>query len=116
MQRLFRSGFSFLEGAARRRYLVLFLLGFLLRLPVLFLALANPARAIPPGDAPGYYQLAINLFQHGVFSSSSAAPFHPDAFRTPGYPLFLALIFFLAGSSTWRLCLRNPCCMPLPAW
>jgi hypothetical protein len=100
MQRIFRSGISFLGSAAWRRYLVLFLLGFLLRLPVLFLAFANPARAIPPGDAPGYYQLAINLFQHGVFSPSSAAPFQPDAFRTPGYPLFLALIFFLTGSST----------------
>ena len=100
MQRIFRSGISFLKGAAWRRYLVLFLLGFLLRLPVLFLALTNPARAIPPGDAPGYYQLAINLLRHGVFSPSSAAPFQPDPFRTPGYPLFLALIFFLAGSST----------------
>ncbi len=100
MQRIFRSGISYLAGAAWRRYLVLFLLGFLLRLPVLFLALTNPARAIPPGDAPGYYQLAINLFQHGVFSPSPAAPFQPDPFRTPGYPLFLALIFFLAGSST----------------
>jgi hypothetical protein len=100
MQRIFRSGISFLEGAAWRRYLVLFLLGFLLRLPVIFLALANPARATPPGDAPGYYQLATNLFLHGVFSPSSAAPFQPDPFRTPGYPLFLALIFFLAGSST----------------
>jgi hypothetical protein len=100
MQRIFRSGISFLGSAAWRRYLVLFLLGFLLRLPVIFLAFANPARAIPPGDAPGYYQLGINLFQHGVFSPSSATPFQPDAFRTPGYPLFLALIFFLAGSST----------------
>jgi hypothetical protein len=100
MQRIFRSGISFLGSAAWRRYLVLFLLGFLLRLPVFFLAFANPARAIPPGDAPGYYQLAINLFRHGVFSPSSAAPFQPDPFRTPGYPLFLALIFFLTGSST----------------
>ena len=99
MQRIFRSGISYLEGAAWRRYLVLFLVGFLLRLPVLFLALANPARVIPPGDAPGYYQLAINLLGHGVFSQSSVAPFSPDVFRTPGYPLFLALIFFFTGSS-----------------
>jgi len=100
MQRIYRSAISFFQGAPWRRYLGFFLLGFLLRLPVLVLAVANPARAIPPGDAPGYYQLAVNLVQHGAFSPSSSAPFQPDPFRTPGYPLFLALIFFLAGSST----------------
>ncbi len=100
MKRILRSVFSFFEGAAWRRYLGLLLLGFLLRLPVLFLAAANPARSIPPGDAPGYFQLALHLYRSGVFSQSSAAPFQPEVSRTPGYPLFLALIFLFTGPST----------------
>ena len=100
MQRIFHSRISFFEGAAWRKYLGLFFLGFLLRVPVLILAAANPARTIPPGDAPGYFQLAVNLYRYGVFSQSAAAPFHPEVFRTPGYPLFLALIFLFTGPSS----------------
>jgi hypothetical protein len=90
---------SILDGSARRRYAGLFLLSLLLRLPVLFLVIANPARAVPPGDAPGYLQLAMNLLDHGVFSACTGVPYLPEAFRTPGYPVFLALILQVFGSS-----------------
>jgi 4-amino-4-deoxy-L-arabinose transferase-like glycosyltransferase len=77
----------------------LFVLELILRLPVLLLVIADPDRATPPGDAPGYFLLAANLFHHGVFSQSAAAPFLPDAFRTPGYPGFLWLILVPTGFS-----------------
>jgi len=47
-------------------------------------------------DCREYYRLADNLVQHGFFSQAESSPFHPDAWRTPGYPLFLA---------TWMWCL-----------
>jgi hypothetical protein len=90
---------DFLGSPPWRRYAALFLLGWILRLPILLLVIANPARAVPPGDAPGYLQLAINLLEHGVFSLGTGAPYFPDAFRTPGYPLFLDLVFQTAGIS-----------------
>ncbi len=90
---------AFLERPLWRRYAAAFLLGLLLRIPVLLLVIADPARAVPPGDAPGYLQLALNLLRSGVFSQGTGAPFIPDAIRTPGYPLFLALVFGMAGIS-----------------
>jgi hypothetical protein len=78
---------------------VLFAIGLLLRIPVLLLVAANPSRAIPIGDPPGYHQLALNLYERGIYSMSAGEPFLPDASRTPGYPLFLAGVFHLAGPS-----------------
>ena len=50
------------------------------------------------GDSPGYMLLATNLIEHGTFSFDGAAPFHPTNFRTPAYPLFLALIYLIFHS------------------
>jgi hypothetical protein len=99
MRNLLSRTLIFLERRPWRRGAAVFLLGLALRIPVLLLVTADPARAVPSGDAPGYLQLAANLLDHGVFSQSAAAPFLPDAFRTPGYPLFLVLIFVAAGQS-----------------
>jgi 4-amino-4-deoxy-L-arabinose transferase-like glycosyltransferase len=84
-------------GQGWRRLAALFLAGCLLRAPVLVLVAANPARAVMPGDSPGYYQLAFNLQTRGIYSMSHGEPYLVDASRTPGYPLFLASIFDLAG-------------------
>lgn len=45
------------------------------------------------GDATQYFAYAWNLAHHGVFSRDvpSALTLHPDNFRDPGYPAFLAL-------------------------
>lgn len=61
----------------------------------------NPLRA----DAGQYAQYAKNLVEHGVYSLSTAAPPAPDSFRSPGYPLFLALCREIAGERWLALAL-----------
>lgn len=50
------------------------------------------------GDSPGYMLLAKNLIEHGTLSFSGAEPYDPTNLRTPIYPLFLALIYFIFRS------------------
>lgn len=57
----------------------------------------QPLRA----DAGEYAQCALNLVDHGVYSSSKQAPPPPDSFRSPGYPVFLALCRLAAGPERW---------------
>lgn len=47
------------------------------------------------GDSASYADLANNLFQYGIFSSSGPVPPVPESFRLPGYPFFLYLFEFL---------------------
>ncbi|MCH8969840.1 MAG: glycosyltransferase family 39 protein [Planctomycetes bacterium] len=54
-------------------------------------------------DGREYYQLATNLAHHGRFSQSESPPFDPDTWRTPGYPLFLALHLFIGDNSSLEL-------------
>lgn len=56
----------------------------------------NPVR----GDATQYFAYAWNLAHHGVFSKDAmdAATLHPDNYRDPGYPFFLALWMKLLGA------------------
>ncbi|MCO6435875.1 MAG: glycosyltransferase family 39 protein [Phycisphaerae bacterium] len=56
-------------------------------------------------DAKEYYRLAVNLAHHGTFSQAENAPFAPDTWRTPGYPLFLAACLLLVGDSPLALLL-----------
>jgi 4-amino-4-deoxy-L-arabinose transferase-like glycosyltransferase len=88
-----------LRSIAAHRLTALLVFGLILRLPVILLVAENPTRAVPMGDPPGYHQLALNLYQRGIYSMSPGAPFVIDASRTPGYPLFLAGVFHLAGPS-----------------
>ena len=50
------------------------------------------------GDSPGYMTIAKNFVDHGVFSFDNTPPYTPTNFRTPGYPLFLALIYLIFNS------------------
>ena len=50
------------------------------------------------GDSPGYMLLAKNLAEHGTLSFADGYPYHPTNFRTPGYPLFLALVYLIFDS------------------
>jgi 4-amino-4-deoxy-L-arabinose transferase-like glycosyltransferase len=75
---------------------LVFALALLLRLEYLrHTEVVEPFRA----DAGEYARYAANLLEHGTFSratSAQASP-SPDAFRSPGYPAFLALALWLDG-------------------
>jgi 4-amino-4-deoxy-L-arabinose transferase-like glycosyltransferase len=48
-------------------------------------------------DSVGYDRIAVNLWQHGIFSQDQQAPFSADTVRTPVYPAFLATVYALVG-------------------
>jgi hypothetical protein len=55
-------------------------------------------------DAADYYRYAWNLVHHATFAADppDATTIHPDSFRDPGYPLFLALWMGVAHDyETW---------------
>jgi hypothetical protein len=49
------------------------------------------------GDTPYYEELARNWLYHGVYSFYSNGQLLPSDARMPGYPAFLAIIYFWAG-------------------
>src|SRR6266545_3760626 len=51
------------------------------------------------GDGYEYHRLAINLLSQHVFSYGSAPPYEPTTFRTPGYPVFIALVYLVSARS-----------------
>lgn len=53
----------------------------------------DPARFALTPDSATYLVPAANIADHGEFSSSPAAPFTAETFRTPGYPFFLSFFF-----------------------
>jgi len=50
------------------------------------------------GDSPGYMLMAKNWLEHGVISFDATSPYHPTNFRTPGYLLFLMIIYLIFHS------------------
>jgi len=104
------------QGSRRRRLLTLALLtvaALALRITFIDHSLLDPRQPITVdmliydidqpvrADALQYLLYAVNLVRHGVFSR--AAPSDdtpaPDAFRSPGYPLLLALFLLLGGNT-----------------
>jgi 4-amino-4-deoxy-L-arabinose transferase-like glycosyltransferase len=55
-------------------------------------------------DSGQYIILARSLLEGSGFTWEAG---HPDSFRTPGYPLFIAAVFALSGGSFWMLALLN---------
>src|SRR5947209_5383581 len=49
------------------------------------------------GDGFVYSRLAKNLLEQNVFSVDEQAPFTPTLIRMPGYPLFMAGVYYLFG-------------------
>lgn len=56
-------------------------------------------------DCPEYYRIAQNLARHGSFSDDESPPLTPDTWRTPGYPLVLAVLMIVLGDSPVALIL-----------
>src|SRR5437870_3657297 len=50
-----------------------------------------------PDDVPRYQQLARNMLAGHGFSSSATPPYRPDMFRTPVFPLFVAVLYASFG-------------------
>jgi len=95
--------------SASRLLLAALLAGFALRLGLLLIPTAPLAtKALEPtADSPEYLRLAANLVHTHVFSQDSVPPFRPDIFRTPVYPLLLAMPMAVFGKSlVWPLLLQ----------
>mgnify|MGYP003575404989 CR=1 FL=1 len=50
-----------------------------------------------PDDGRVYAQIARNVLEQHVYSHEEQSPFSPSLIRLPGYPLFLAAIYSVAG-------------------
>ena len=80
------------------RALGVFVLALSVRLVVAMPALARPDLAYAAsGDAPGYVRLAKNIAEGHGFTADTLEPRVPDIFRTPGFPLYLALRYALGA-------------------
>ncbi len=55
------------------------------------------------GDSREYIALARNLVSSHTFTRDTLPPFRPELFRTPAYPLFLAVPYLLTHSSSLPL-------------
>lgn len=74
--------------------IIILTLAFLIRIIYfIFIILRNPD-GIYVFDSYGYWQIAFNVREYGIFSQSYDFPIEPDYFRTPVYPLFIILAEF----------------------
>ncbi len=98
------------------RFWLIVALAVAIRASILTYLFFNPSGMFANGDSHGYQKLAFSIVHHGTFSKepaiagaipdyikpiesiSYAAPLAPDEYRTPAYPVFLALIYFLGGT------------------
>jgi 4-amino-4-deoxy-L-arabinose transferase-like glycosyltransferase len=76
-----------------KKYPLLFILSlaFLLRLIYFIVVILRNPEGIYVYDSYGYWQIAFNLREYGIFSQSYHFPIEPDYYRTPIYPLFIIL-------------------------
>ena len=62
-------------------------------------------QAPPEGDAKIYSRMAVNVVEHRVFSTDEqpdvSGTFKPSIIRLPGYPLFLAAVYSVAGTENF---------------
>jgi hypothetical protein len=95
---------------------VLFGFALLIRVFMLSYLFINPANMFANTDSRSYHKLAVSILHHGKFSTEPtienifpdyvrpvnsvnyALPLTPDAFRTPGYPGFLASVYAFGGT------------------
>src|SRR5215470_6766412 len=68
----------------------------------LFLALRFPAVV---DDSRLYADIASNWLGHGVYGITNSGVIMPTLSRLPGYPAFLAAVFAVFGSDSFRVVL-----------
>ncbi len=78
----------------KRSLAIILLVALALRCALLLASWQAPQRFFTP-DSRDYNLLAHNLLNDGVFTRTG----QPDLFRTPGYPAFLAAMYWLAHNS-----------------
>ena len=78
--------------------LVILFLGFI----YMYFYNTNKITSLGRGDALSYNRLAVNLLNGNGFSLRAKAPFKPSCLRTPGYPVFLALIYKIFGANNYE--------------
>jgi len=66
----------------------------------------HPGRVLA-ADSNGYIEPAKALVQLGRFSVSPVYPDIPETVRTPGYPAFIATVFFLLGENAQAVILAQ---------
>jgi 4-amino-4-deoxy-L-arabinose transferase-like glycosyltransferase len=76
-----------------KKYPLLFILGlaFIIRIIYFICIIIRNPEGIYVFDSYGYWQIAYNVREYGIFSQSYDLPIEPDYFRTPIYPLFIIL-------------------------
>jgi 4-amino-4-deoxy-L-arabinose transferase-like glycosyltransferase len=82
-----------MPGSLFKKYPLLLILGLAFLIRIIYficIALRNPD-GIYVFDSYGYWQIAFNLKEYGIFSQSYNLPLEPDYYRTPLYPLFIML-------------------------
>ncbi|OGN30014.1 MAG: hypothetical protein A3A33_01675 [Candidatus Yanofskybacteria bacterium RIFCSPLOWO2_01_FULL_49_25] len=83
--------------STKRLLFIILAAGFVFRI-VLFGIFHNNEIFVIENDSTGYLTLAENLRLGNGFSQQTVAPFAPDPFRTPGYPVFLLINRVLTGT------------------
>jgi len=89
--------------------IILFLLGFGLSLAYALSAqtIYGESQFVSDYDARVYLREAYNIVNHGVFSTAAEAPFAPDNFRTPLYPLFIAFFLYFKMPILFVIIVQN---------
>ncbi|MDO8584853.1 MAG: glycosyltransferase family 39 protein [bacterium] len=83
----------------KRALITIFLFAFILRLAAFdFFIWRSGPEGLYLVDATHYTTLAKNIVEGHGFSLSAVAPYAPDAYRTPGYPVFLAVFYKVFGT------------------
>jgi len=72
--------------------------------------------ALASVDGGEFTRIASNWVDSFAYSQSPSAPYESDTWRTPGYPLFLAGVMTIAGSSPVVLVVAQQLVAVLSAW
>ncbi|MCD6419670.1 MAG: glycosyltransferase family 39 protein [Synergistetes bacterium] len=81
----------------QRKLWVLVFIALILRLAFFWLAYTHNQGFFVQPDTPSYVMPALNMIKYHLFSAGIYPDIKSEIIRTPGYPLFLAMVFLLFG-------------------